>query len=699
MKKIYVFKRWAIVACLLITFFCISITANASSFAYSDFNWEEFLEQNKNYWVQVCETDDKECQDEILKTKEKFYKRLYSLLTKFENKGYKINDNIIIETVFYGLTPDTFRDEGTLKDEYVGQIHKYGYKVDEGNKKESYIASTDNDIEGAREYFKNETDSLKTLMNAMIGYSQVCYGVSASAPRAVQNENGTTSYVCDGEEFVPMNGQCVAKVDILEASFFDAIGLSIFSSENNDDKCKALTTMYPSYKLGEVTDNGVNEDLYWKFLENNIYFDNKPQLQDYFDLVLKKTNHKKMEELTLDEYKANKDDIIDARKRIITYIKEVLDNYGDFAETPSSTFASYVAGNNDLYWWPVGGSEITNNGNIAMAIGTPTSTRITSKFGVRVHPVTGKAGSMHYGVDIGATEGVASVIAAKSGVVVYPPQGNKGNCVKGDQSCGGSYGNYVIIQHSDGNYTLYAHMATNSLRVAAGDSVVQGQVIGTVGSTGRSTGGHVHFEVRVGGNSGSAAQEPLNFISADNPRPVSASSVTEGGASSGSSNLIEFIHSWEGTPKQSGSDYIAFDDGYGNVTIGWGVVPKYNKDRFLSLGVDPNSITVGSKVSKSVVDRVEQMELDSALNSIKSMLSKEGITLQGYQIDALVSRKYNYNVNGFADAYKKYGTSQALYDNYMSKPITASGVRSQGLVRRREAEWELFSKGIYKMNS
>ena len=126
MKKV-LFKGLLIFSFLLITFFSIKIESNAASFAYADFNWEEFLKQHKNYWVDGCEEGDEECVDRVLKTKEKFYKRLYSLLADYEKKGYKIDDNIIIETVFFGLTPDSFADEGTHKDEYENQLHEYSY--------------------------------------------------------------------------------------------------------------------------------------------------------------------------------------------------------------------------------------------------------------------------------------------------------------------------------------------------------------------------------------------------------------------------------------------------------------------------------------------------------------------------------------------------------------------------------------------
>ena len=78
------------------------------------------------------------------------------------------------------------------------------------------------------------------------------------------------------------------------------------------------------------------------------------------------------------------------------------------------------------------------------------------------------------------------ILAAQSGTVVTAGWN------------GGGYGNYVIIDHGNGFQTLYGHMLNNSVLVKAGDRVKQGQRIGTMGSTGRSTGTHLHFEVRKG---------------------------------------------------------------------------------------------------------------------------------------------------------------------------------------------------------
>lgn len=109
---------------------------------------------------------------------------------------------------------------------------------------------------------------------------------------------------------------------------------------------------------------------------------------------------------------------------------------------------------------------------------------VSSLYGPRVHPVTGEY-SNHGGLDIAASYG-QPIYAAHSGYVVDSCDG-----------WNGGWGNYIQIDHGDGVQTLYAHQSERV--VEAGEYVEAGQVIGYVGSTGMSTGPHLHFEVYVGG--------------------------------------------------------------------------------------------------------------------------------------------------------------------------------------------------------
>ena len=117
---------------------------------------------------------------------------------------------------------------------------------------------------------------------------------------------------------------------------------------------------------------------------------------------------------------------------------------------------------------------------------------VTSSYGYRVHPITGNY-TMHNGVDLAANQGTA-IYATKSGYVTTATYNY-------------AYGNYVTINHMDGFSSLYGHMTY--FVVNDGDFVSQGQVIGYVGSTGYSTGPHLHFTVYYNGDT----VNPMNYIS------------------------------------------------------------------------------------------------------------------------------------------------------------------------------------------
>lgn len=126
-------------------------------------------------------------------------------------------------------------------------------------------------------------------------------------------------------------------------------------------------------------------------------------------------------------------------------------------------------------------------------------TSITSYYGYRIHPVY-KTKKFHSGVDIGAGYG-DTIMAAASGTVILVSEP-----VEGKNKGGSGYGNYCVIDHGNGYSTLYGH--ARDIYVKVGQKVSRGKAIGEVGSTGTSTGAHLHFEVRVNGSS----TNPLNYL-------------------------------------------------------------------------------------------------------------------------------------------------------------------------------------------
>ncbi len=126
--------------------------------------------------------------------------------------------------------------------------------------------------------------------------------------------------------------------------------------------------------------------------------------------------------------------------------------------------------------------NVASLGNISFKWPCPSSSRISSGFGGRTSPTKG-ASSNHQGIDIPASTG-AAITAAASGTVVVSTYSY-------------SAGNYIMISHGGGVYTVYMHCS--QLLASEGQTVKQGQTIAKVGSTGYSTGSHLHFGIRSGG--------------------------------------------------------------------------------------------------------------------------------------------------------------------------------------------------------
>ena len=345
---------------------------------------------------------------------------------------------------------------------------------------------------------------------------------------------------------------------------------------------------------------------------------------------------------------------------------------------------------NDYYWWPIGSKEVQQSSGKEFASDAPETVTITSNFGNRKDPFGSGQTFFHSGIDIAGGRGLGQVniIAAKDGVVVFSSKGGE-TCTSGSHqsTCGGGYGNYIIIQHTDGNYTLYAHLYENSLTVKEGESVKQGQVIAKMGSSGNSTGAHLHFEVREGQNDYSSTVDPLKYVDPNNPRPANAGE-----------EVVKWIEQFEGHTKIIGDDYLVENIGDGVRSVGRGIVLEYNADKFAAHGINVANYPVGSKISRSIADAIKDEVISEARSSIMSKLSKNNVTLKNYQVDALISFQFNCGggaVDDFIKKYKIYGMTTALYNNSMGNYIHVYGQVWQGLVRRRKAEWHLFTTGEY----
>lgn len=117
---------------------------------------------------------------------------------------------------------------------------------------------------------------------------------------------------------------------------------------------------------------------------------------------------------------------------------------------------------------------------------------------------------IHDGIDlVGSGYTLDSIVAHSDGTVANV----RSNYVTTDKT-GSSYGNFVLIKHNNGMYTLYAHLKYNSITVKTGNKVSKGQIVGYMGNTGHSLGAHLHFEVR---DKNENKVDPTSYINADLP--------------------------------------------------------------------------------------------------------------------------------------------------------------------------------------
>ena len=202
---------------------------------------------------------------------------------------------------------------------------------------------------------------------------------------------------------------------------------------------------------------------------------------------LEKIKKKKTEELEVLQQKEKElDDLAYEKRKLIDEISKDVEKYRIIYEAAEAAEQAAIKEYEDAL--RAEANPTVYGGGAFM---WPTSGRVTSEYGYRIHPVYGTR-KFHSGIDIAAPKGTV-IYAAADGVVTLA-------------ATSGGYGQCIIINHGSGLATLYGHCS--QIDVSKGQSVSKGDRIGLVGSTGVSTGPHLHFEVRENG----ATKNPREYI-------------------------------------------------------------------------------------------------------------------------------------------------------------------------------------------
>lgn len=285
-----------------------------------------------------------------------------------------------------------------------------------------------------------------TLNGEFIGYTTNKSKLQKRINEYIENENGTNIAFVDIQT-LPEYSLCLLKRE----------------NQTNDDEIFELvknsgTVYYEYYAICEKS-------------EEKYYVSTKEEAED----IINKLKEKKSRNIN-----------------DITYTQIHNTELTEFSDTESVVTAMYVkpvvvaSAYSTYNGQKIVSTETPSSQVLGIGLIKPVSGTITSRYGARW-------GSTHSGLDIAAPTGT-TIAAAAGGTVTY--SGNSGS----------GYGNYVKISHGNGVETLYAHCS--KLYVTAGQTVSQGEAIAAVGSTGNSTGSHLHLEIRLNG----VAQNPQLYL-------------------------------------------------------------------------------------------------------------------------------------------------------------------------------------------
>lgn len=268
------------------------------------------------------------------------------------------------------------------------------------------------------------------------------------------------------------NGEDVAFVELKELPTYTACMLKK-NIETNDDEIfnKVTSSGTPYYKYYTITKNNEEKVYVASFSEAEKVINN-----------LKSKNSANTDKLGIvEKYETAKAEF----KTVDTCVSELYEKKVVVTKKASSTSAYINIGTRVVT------GETSVPTNLGVSLIKPISGVISSRYGIRWR-------DNHKGLDIAAPKGTA-IKAAAGGKVIFSGYGSGSNSYSG-------YGNIVVIQSTSSLVIRYGHCS--ALYVKTGETVVQGQVIAAVGSTGISTGNHLHFEIRYKGT----AVNPQNYI-------------------------------------------------------------------------------------------------------------------------------------------------------------------------------------------
>lgn len=374
------------------------------------------------------------------------------------------------------------------------QSHKLSQKNEELHKElektENNIICKKKEIEDLQKKIEDLSLQINNANKYLLNLNQKIDNKMSEIVRLEAKVNEKMNLLMQRVRVIYKSGE-VCALDILlgAKSFDDLIDKMDLISRLSEYDSKLVSNINNSINLLDADRKHLEEDKSRLVLEKVSFEEKEKNLSDLllkYQEILSCLKEKKNEE----QNSINENDLAykELQNQISKYYEEqakkrtlsLLNNKKDVANNNAKSVNKIVNGMNNCkivapsgkaYEWPV-----------------PSSRRISSVF------MEKRGDVYHKGIDISAPNGSA-VLSADDGVVIVSYNGCTHNYGKSNScGCGGGYGNYIFIDHGAGRCTVYGHLSL--VNVSSGQKVSKGQVIGKVGSTGHSTGPHLHFECR-----------------------------------------------------------------------------------------------------------------------------------------------------------------------------------------------------------